>query len=181
MSAPPPTDPTWPQFARSVISNAVRETAAPRIPPPADAGRAHSGAFVTLRKAERLRGCMGTLDPSMTLVEAVRHAAVNAALHDPRFPPLRPEELHDVTVEVSVLSEPHAMQSLDDLVLGRHGIIVEAGHRRGLFLPQVATDHNLDKIAFLSRCCSEKAGLAADAWRQPDTSVQIFEAEKFSE
>lgn len=171
----------WAGFAKNVVRIATANTPAPALTPPADAdpNRAHSGVFVTLHRAGRLRGCMGTLDPSPPLIEAVRSAALSAALHDPRFPPVTAEELSDLDVEVSVLSPPTAMRSLDDLVLGKHGIIIQAGPRRGLFLPQVATDHHFDKETFLARCCSEKAGLAPDAWRDPATTVQLFTAEKY--
>lgn len=141
----------------------------------------HGGVFVTLRKFARLRGCMGLLDPSLPLDEAVRHAAQCAAAEDPRFPPVAPDELQDIHVEVSIMSAPRPMQHLDELEIGRHGIIVQQGRRRGLFLPQVAVDHHLDKEAFLSRCCNEKAGLAPDAWKHADTTVEIFTTEVHDE
>jgi uncharacterized protein (TIGR00296 family) len=90
-------------------------------------------------------------------------------------------ELPDVSVEVSILSEPWPMRSADELRLGTHGIIVRRGIQRGLFLPQVATEHGLDKNTFLSRCCAEKAGLAPDAWKASDTEVLLFTADIFSE
>ena len=171
---PPASD--WPAFARQVVSYAASRGDVERAQPPTDSDQPHSGAFVTLKKSGRLRGCMGTLQPARTLAETVRYAAVSAALHDPRFPPVAPGELSALTIEVSILSEPVPMRSLDDLQLGTHGIIVQRGSQRGLFLPQVATEHRLDKIAFLSRCCSEKAGLAPDAWQDPDTEVLLFRA-----
>jgi AMMECR1 domain-containing protein len=82
---------------------------------------------------------------------------------------------------VSILTPPHRMGSLDELVLGRHGIMVSARGQRGLFLPQVASEHRLDRETFLSRCCSEKAGLPADAWRDPATIVELFECEIYAE
>jgi AmmeMemoRadiSam system protein A len=124
---------------------------------------------------------MGTLESGVCLAEAVRHAAISATLHDPRFGPVGPEELKDLTIEVSVLSAPEPMRDLNGLEIGRHGIIVSRGHHRGLFLPQVATEHGLDRETFLSRCCSEKAGLPPTAWRDPDTEVLLFTAEVFSE
>ena len=104
-------------------------------------------------------------------------AARVAALSDPRFPSLTLTELPDITIEVSILSPPYPMKSLDDLVIGTHGIIVRKEMQRGLFLPQVAAEHKLDKETFLSRCCSEKAGLCPDAWKDPDTEVQLFTAD----
>jgi len=181
MNATDPDIPTWATFARAVIESAAQHTDAEQAgSPPADA-RPHGGVFVTLQRGGRLRGCMGILDPSMSLVAAVRQAAISAARQDPRFPPVAPDELPDLDVEVSILSDPERMKNLDDLRIGTHGILVRRGLQRGLFLPQVATDHHFDKETFLSRCCAEKAGLPADAWRQPDTEVLLFTTEVIKE
>jgi AmmeMemoRadiSam system protein A len=181
MSEPAPSIPTWPSFARQVIELAIRQVDVNRATPPEQGVESFGGVFVTLKKSGRLRGCMGTLDASQPLDEAVRHAARIAALSDPRFPPLALSELPDVSVEVSILSEPWPMQSIDDLQIGTHGIVVRKGLQRGLFLPQVASEHHLDKHTFLSRCCAEKAGLTPDAWQDPDTEVLLFTAQIFSE
>ena len=165
---------TWPAFAREVIEFTLRKRDAAQIEPPPDVAPSHGGVFVTLRKLRRLRGCMGTLDATQPLTEAARSAAVNAALHDPRFPPVGLTELCDVTIEVSIMSAPYAMRTLDDLEIGKHGILVRRGSARGMFLPQVATEHGFDKEVFLTRCCTEKAGLSPDAWRNPDTEVLLF-------
>lgn len=169
----------WPAYARHIIESAVRGVQPAQMPVSPSA--AHGGVFVTLRKFKRLRGCMGTLDPSQPLVDAVQRAAMSSALHDPRFTPVAVGELPDLVVEVSIMSAPEPMGSLDELELGRHGVIVRQGLRQGLFLPQVAVEHHLDKETLLSRCCREKAGLPPDAWRDPDTEVLLFTAEIFSE
>lgn len=179
MSVPIPSHPTWPSFAREVIDRALRNADTGRAQAPAHSDQPFGGVFVTLKKRGRLRGCMGTLDSTQPLAVAVRHAAQTAALDDPRFPPVTLAELPDLSVEVSILSEPRPMGALDELQIGTHGIIVRRGMQRGLFLPQVATEHHLDKETFLSRCCAEKAGLAPDAWRDPATEVLIFTAEVF--
>jgi AmmeMemoRadiSam system protein A len=166
----------WPGFARDVIERAARGADPEQTPPPTDS-RSHGGVFVTLHKFGRLRGCMGTLDSQSPLSEAVRHAAYCAATQDPRFQPISPGELPDLEIEVSILSDPQPMRDLEDLVLGRHGILIRRGMQRGLFLPQVAVDHHLDKVTFLSRCCAEKAGIPADAWRDPTTEVLLFTTE----
>ena len=181
MSNALPPAPDWPAFARQVISQAVSRGDIDRAQPPQGHDQPFSGVFVTLKKGNRLRGCMGTLDASQTLPETVRYAARTAAINDPRFTPVSPEELPDVSVEVSILSAPQSMTNLDELELGKHGIIVQRGAQRGLFLPQVATEHHLDKVTFLSRCCSEKAGLPADAWKDPGTKVLLFTATIFHE
>jgi AmmeMemoRadiSam system protein A len=181
MSEPAASSSTWPSFARQVIELALRDADIRRATPPGERAGLFGGVFVTLKKRGRLRGCMGTLDASEPLADAVRHAACVAAASDPRFPPVTPAELRDITIEVSILSEPWPMQSIEDLEIGTHGIIVRRGLQRGLFLPQVAREHRLDKHTFLSRCCAEKAGLAPDAWQDPDTEVLLFTAEIFSE
>lgn len=181
MSEPAAPAPTWPAFARQVIELAVRNADTTHAQSPAHQVSSFGGVFVTLKKMGGLRGCMGTLDASQPLAESVRYAAQTAALNDPRFPPVASAELHDLSVEVSILSKPWPMRSVDELQLGTHGIIVSQGTRRGLFLPQVATEHRLDKNDFLSRCCAEKAGLAPDAWKDPTTEVLLFTAEIFSE
>lgn len=132
------------------------------------------GVFVTLRMHGRLRGCIGCLDVSHSFGACLAHAATQAALADPRFAPLSAAELRDVRVEVSVLSTPTRVADPLSLELGVHGIVIQRGHRRGLFLPQVATEHRLTKEAFLSLCCTEKAGLPAEAWREPETEVLLF-------
>ncbi len=172
---------SWPAYARRVIERAVSAADTRSVPPPANATQSHGGAFVTLRKFRHLRGCMGTLNPEESLADAVRQAAVSAALHDPRFPAVTAGELADLRIEVSVLSSPWPMGHLAELELGRHGILIRRQNKRGLFLPQVATEHRLDKETFLSRCCSEKAGLPADAWRDADTEVLLFSADVYAE
>jgi AmmeMemoRadiSam system protein A len=177
----PAPSPNWPAFARQIIDAALRGADVSSLQPPAGCDQPFSGVFVTLKKHGRLRGCMGILDASQSLAETVRYTAQTAALHDPRFPPVAPGELRDLSIEVSILSAPRPMRDLDDLELGRHGIIVQRGHQRGLFLPQVATEHRMDKLTFLSRCCAEKAGLSPDAWRDPRTEVLLFTADVFHE
>jgi AmmeMemoRadiSam system protein A len=171
----------WLVFARQVIAHSTRRDGTTDAPSAPAESRAHSGVFVTLHKHGRLRGCMGVLDDTLPLAEALCQAAVSAAAHDPRFSPVAPGELPDVQVEVSILSPPQRMKSLDDLELGRHGVLVQRGLQRGLFLPQVAVEHHMDKETFLGLCCREKAGLPAEAWRDPATEVLIFTAEVYRE
>jgi AmmeMemoRadiSam system protein A len=181
MAAAPDAVLSWPGYARRVIECAARGSD-PMLAgaPPAHDG-AHGGVFVTLHKSGRLRGCMGSLDPSTPLGDAVRQASVCAAVQDPRFPPVTPGELQEIRIEISILSAPQPMRDLTDLHLGRHGILVRRGAQRGLFLPQVAVEHRLDKHAFLSRCCAEKAGLPATAWHDPGTEVLLFTTEVLRE
>lgn len=160
-------------FARAIVEAVVRGGDPARLPPPATPAERHGGVFVTLRKLGRLRGCMGTLEVNLPLGEAVRRAAADAT-RDPRFPPLSASELAELRFELSVLSAPVRTDAPLSLQLGTHGILIRHGSKRGLFLPQVAAEHRLSAVDFLSRCCSEKAGLPPDAWRDPRCEVLLF-------
>ena len=140
-----------------------------------------TGAFVTLKKGGELRGCIGTLECRRTLPEEVARVAVSAALEDPRFEPVRPSELNQLSVEVSVLGPLEPIDPTDPgaIEIGRHGLVVEQGFRRGLLLPQVATEWNWDRETFLAHTCA-KAGLPADCWRH-GARVYRFAAEVFGD
>ncbi len=164
-----------------VARNAVRASVTgrePGVPPPDDFPEA-TGAFVTLKRHGELRGCIGTLECRRPLAEEVARVAVSAALEDPRFAPLRESELADLEVEISVLGPLEPIDPSDPaaIEIGRHGLVVEQGRRRGLLLPQVATEWNMDRETFLAHTCA-KAGLPGDAWRQ-DATVYRFAAEVF--
>lgn len=139
-----------------------------------------AGAFVTLRRADgELRGCIGYVEAPGTLEETVALAAAAAATRDGRFVSVSPAELPELVVEISVLSAPVPI-SPEAVVVGRHGLIVEKGGRRGLLLPQVPAEQGWDREEFLEGTC-RKAGLSAGAWREKATRLYAFEAEVFSE
>ena len=138
------------------------------------------GLFVTLRRGGELRGCIGTLAPTGDLTRVIAEYALRAAFEDPRFPPLLAEELAECTIEISVLTAPQPLERPEDLVIGRDGLILELGGRRGLLLPQVATEWGFDQERFLAEV-SRKAGLCPEAWRDPAARVFTFRAEAFSE
>ena len=152
-------------LARAAVSEAVTggRTAVPADHEWPDA----SGAFVTLKRDGRLRGCIGTLECRRSLAEEVARAARSAALEDPRFSPLTAAELDGLEIEVSVLGPIEEIDPLDPttIVVGRHGLIVEQGHRRGLLLPQVAVEWGWDREEFLAQTCV-KAGMPPEAWRR---------------
>ncbi len=140
------------------------------------------GAFVTIHKQGRLRGCIGNILGHGPLYQTVRDMAIAAAAKDPRFEPIRPEEIKDLTVEVSVLSKPRVIKNVNEIVLGKHGVIVSQGPwHQGVFLPQVATETGWFKEEFLSQLCAQKAGLSPDAWKDPKTKIEIFTAQVFGE
>jgi uncharacterized protein len=138
-----------------------------------------SGAFVTILHAGELRGCLGRLNANLPLAQLVMDLAQSVADSDPRFDRVRPDELHDITFEISVLTPEREVESVDVIEVGRHGLIVEQGRNRGLLLPQVATEHGWDRYTFLDHTCV-KAGLLPGAW-QRGARVFVFEAEVFGE
>ncbi len=136
------------------------------------------GAFVTLYKHGRLRGCVGFIEALTPLYQTVRECAVAAALRDPRFESVRPHELAELRLEISVLS-PLVDVRAEEIEVGRHGLLISEGAWRGLLLPQVAVEWNWDREQFLQATC-EKAGLPAGAW-QGSARIQAFTAQVFGE
>ncbi|MDD2752024.1 MAG: AmmeMemoRadiSam system protein B [Candidatus Omnitrophica bacterium] len=139
------------------------------------------GAFVTLRHNQDLRGCIGNLVATEPLYLTIRDMAIESATGDPRFPPVTLEELKNIEIEISVLSPMKKIQSVDEIQLGKHGVLVKRGFQSGVFLPQVATETGWSKEEFLSHLCSQKAGLPEQAWKEKTTEIYIFTAEVFSE
>ncbi len=137
-------------------------------------------AFVTLKAGADLRGCIGSLDFHAALADNIIRCAAAAATDDPRFPPLDPAEAAGLRIEISILG-PFARvhDPVEEIVPGRHGLVVSRGSRRGLLLPQVASEHGWDVRTFLGETC-RKAGLPPDAWERGAT-VQAFEADVFGE
>lgn len=138
------------------------------------------GAFVTLKRGEELRGCIGYIMAYKPLYETIIEMAEAAALRDPRFPPVRPEELPELNLEISVLTPIREIINLDEIVVGTHGLIIEKQGYSGLLLPQVATEYGWDRETFLSHTCL-KAGLPRNAWKDKDTKIKIFSAQVFAE
>lgn len=140
------------------------------------------GAFVTLWRGSTLRGCIGSFVPTHDLAATIQELT-RSSLKDARFTsdPIIAAELPELTIEVSILSDPKPTDDPASLVPGQHGIIIRRGGRSGCFLPKVALERGWSAEEFLSNCCTMKAGLDSDAWRGPDTEVLVFEAQVFSE
>ncbi|MCZ7684837.1 MAG: AmmeMemoRadiSam system protein A [Sandaracinaceae bacterium] len=168
--------------ARDAIEAAVTGRAERRAPEEQGATLLEPGAsFVTLRGPDgALRGCIGELEARRSLVESVRGCAVGAALRDPRFPPVHASELAGLRVAISVLTPARPIDGPDDVEVGRHGLLVERGPYRGVLLPEVAAEQRWDAATFLAQTC-RKAGLPADAWRDPETQLSAFETVKLAE
>ncbi len=139
----------------------------------------HLGAFVSLHVDGELRGCIGYPQADQPLGEVIARCAVSAASEDPRFPPLTLTELAAAVIEISVLGPVEPVADVKEIVVGRHGLILAQGYRKGLLLPQVATEHGWDRETFLAHTCL-KAGLRRDAWIS-GAQIFKFEAEVFAE
>jgi AmmeMemoRadiSam system protein A len=164
-------------IARRAVAGYVLEG---KVPVEAAEGKlaAPGAAFVTLTKRGRLRGCIGYTEAVSPLWKVVQECAVAAATEDPRFPPVSPKELPELHVEISVLTPLFPIRP-EDIVVGRHGLMVTQGRMRGLLLPQVPVELGWDREMFLDQTCA-KAGLPPSAWRHGAT-LQGFTAEVFGE
>ncbi|MEJ5308065.1 MAG: AmmeMemoRadiSam system protein A [candidate division WOR-3 bacterium] len=139
-----------------------------------------SGCFVTLKIDGDLRGCIGYIQPVMELYKAVSQMAIEAAFNDPRFYPLTLDEFERVKIEISVLTPLQKVEDLQEITVGKDGLLVKKGFRSGLLLPQVATEWGYDREQFLKQTCL-KAGLYPDCYKEKDTQIYKFQAEIFSE
>jgi len=169
------------KVARDTVEAAIRHQ---KIAPPESDDpelNAQCGCFVTLKNGERLRGCIGRFVSDSPLIELVAEMAKASATGDPRFfaDPITVGELENLNIEISVLSPLKRTNDPLSLKLGVDGIYIKKGHASGCFLPQVATETGWSKEEFLSYCCAHKAGLAPDAWKDPETEVYLFTAEVF--
>ncbi len=167
------------QVARTALTAAVEGSRVTEFLPEDGALGRPGGAFVTLFRAGRLRGCIGQLPAQAKLVGVVAHCARAVATEDPRFAPVEAAELPDITIELSVLSSLADIRP-EQIEVGKHGLLVSKGLRRGVLLPQVATQFRWNGMRFLEATC-EKAGLKPDAWKTAETRVEAFTAEVFSE
>jgi len=171
------------KIARASVSAAVTGA---EPPPLSDGDRVGElaemrGCFVTLKTHGDLRGCLGHFEADAPVAERVREMARASALEDPRFfgNRIKPDELDDVDIEISVLTPREKVDDPLSIEAGRDGIYVRNGYRSGCYLPQVATELGWSTEQFLSSCCAHKARLPADAWRDPETEVYRFRAQVF--
>ncbi|MFH0840038.1 MAG: AmmeMemoRadiSam system protein B [Candidatus Omnitrophota bacterium] len=139
------------------------------------------GGFVTLHKKGQLRGCIGNIIGKGPLYLTVRDMAIESATGDPRFPKVKLDEMKDIDIEISVLSELEKVKDANEIQMGVHGVLVRRGFNSGVFLPQVATETGWTKDEFMANLCAHKAGLLPDAWKHGDVDIYIFTAEVFGE
>jgi uncharacterized protein len=138
------------------------------------------GFFVTLRRGGNLRGCIGSITTEDPLVHSIRRRTLDAAFHDPRFSALQREELSGITIEHSVLSTPREEARTDAIRLEDHGVILQVGTARSVFLPEVALEQGWDLVTTL-RALARKAGLKEDAWRRPEARISTFRTQHYRE
>jgi AmmeMemoRadiSam system protein A len=163
------------ELARQAVKEAVCQNRLFQKIPKTEVFERRCGVFVTLYVTKRLRGCIGVIEAKEPLGETIARCAASAALEDPRFSRMQPEEISNLDVEVSLLSPLEPIQP-EKVEIGKHGLLVEQGFHRGLLLPQVAVEHHLERERFLQETC-HKAGLAPDAWKNSGTRIYGFTCE----
>jgi len=171
------------QIARKTVESAARSQALPDPIPDSygPALMAKAGAFVTLKTGSALRGCIGIFESEQPLFRVVQEMAVASSTQDPRFRPVRTGELADIRIEISVLTPMRKIKDIKEIQLGKHGILIQKGLRRGTFLPQVATETGWTLEEFLGHCAEDKAGIGWNGWKDADIFIYealIFEEEK---
>ena len=167
-------------IARKAIEAYVRNGKTYVEPREEKALNMRNGCFVTIKQGGQLRGCIGNFQSELPLFREVSEMAVASASKDPRFYPMKEDDLEDFTLEISVLSPLKKSDSIEEIEVGRHGIYLEKGYYRGVLLPQVATEYGWDRETFLRQTCL-KAGLPTEAWQAEDTEIYIFSAQIFGD
>ena len=169
------------KIARTAIDNKIRDNKVPDINPSGYSKTlmTPSGAFVTLKEYGELRGCIGRFTSEEPLYKVIREMAIASATQDTRFDPVAENEIVRLEIEISVLSPMKKINSIDEIVLGKHGIYIKKGMSSGTFLPQVATETGWNKEEFLGHCARDKAGIGWNGWK--DAEIYIYTAEVFSE
>lgn len=169
------------EIARETIETYIKTGKAPEFSNNLSALENHQGAFVTIKKHNQLRGCIGVFEPKTPLYQVVIEMAISAATKDTRFRPVTEDELKDLEYEISVLSPLRKIDSWKEIEINKHGVQIVRGSRHGVFLPQVATDNNWDLDTFMSVLCEQKAGLPADCWKDSEIDIYVFTAQVFEE
>jgi len=167
-------------IARKAVETAVQSGEVYIEPREEKALNQRNGCFVTIKQKGKLRGCIGNFQSELPLFREVAEMAAASATKDPRFYPMKKEDLHDFALEISVLSPLHKIEKIEEIEVGKHGIYLEKNFYRGVLLPQVAVEYKWDRDTFLMQTCL-KAGLPTDAWKAEDTEIYIFSAQVFGE
>ena len=170
------------EIARNTLENCLQGQEIKNHEPKSNILKKERSVFVTLHQEGDLRGCIGSFYPEgKTLAENIQNMAIQAALHDPRFPPVQYEDLESIEIEISVLSPLEKIDDPNIIEVGRHGVMVKKGLQGGVYLPQVATEQGWDRTEMLNHLCQYKAGIEANSWQDGSAEIFIFEAEVFGE
>ena len=168
------------QIARNAIISYLEDRIPSKLPGLDEELLQRLGAFVTLHKRGKLRGCVGQIVSDKPLYETAAEAAIAAATRDPRFHRVNLSEMLELKIEISVLNSLQPLGRIEDLEIGVHGLYIKDGEYSGLLLPQVATAHNWDRTQFLQQAC-KKAKLPDEAWQDPETEIYLFSSQVFGE
>jgi AmmeMemoRadiSam system protein A len=168
------------KLARESINSAFGEKDPPYPAEISGALGEKLGAFVTLNRDNRLRGCIGTFHADEPLYKIVARMARQAAFSDPRFPPVEKVEMEAIDIEISVLTPMKRIEDPESVEVGRDGLYMVKGYRSGVLLPQVPVEYGWDRLRFLEQTCM-KAGLNPQDWKDEDTEIYTFQAEIFGE
>jgi AmmeMemoRadiSam system protein A len=169
------------KLARTTMEKYINQGIIPKFEDKDPVLSGQFGAFVTIHNKGKLRGCIGMIEGHQPLFETIIEMAIEASRNDPRFMPVEPDEIKDIDIEISVLTPKRRIKSIDEIELGKHGVIVKRGFAGGVYLPQVATETGWTKEQFMESLCSGKAGLPPDSYKDPKTEIYVFEAEVFGE
>jgi len=168
------------RIARSTLESYIRSGKVPEAKPPTPRLSEKRGAFVSLHERGGLRGCIGYVEAVKPLYQAVREMAVAASTEDPRFPPVKVEELDKIDIEITVLSPLRPLPSPDSIIVGKHGLVIRKGFHSGLLLPQVPVEQGWDREQFLTHICL-KAGLPPGSYEDKDAQLFTFTGQVFGE
>ena len=167
-------------IARRTLEAYLGQKKVPEFETASDSLKEKRMVFVTLKEKGQLRGCIGRIVPDTPLYKAVSEVAIDSAIHDPRFPAVRFDELGDIEIEISVMTPFEKVNNLDEIKVGRDGLLIKKGFHSGLLLPQVPGEFGWDKKTYLENLC-RKAGLYNDAYKEEDAVIYRFSADVFSE
>lgn len=168
------------QVAKEAVYNAIRGRGYSPPPPPTEKLARPSGVFVTLKINGMLRGCIGYVLPVKPLYVATSQVAADAAVNDPRFPSVSVQEFDDLEFEISVLTPLEKVDNIDEIVVGKHGLMIRSGYYQGVLLPQVPVEYGWDRYEFLDNTCL-KAGLSRGCWKEPGVEIYKFSAYIFTD
>ena len=168
------------QIARNTLEAYINHGKTPHFEPKSSRLSERRGVFVTLKKKDTLRGCIGYIRPVQPLYQAVTEMAISASTKDHRFPPVSAKELKEISIEITVLSPLRLIDRVEEIEVGKYGLYISKGGFSGLLLPQVATEYGWNRQEFLEHTC-QKAGLPPNTWKEKDSQIYIFSGQVFGE